>query len=94
MKYQSSMEKELEETSPLSLRVLEKLCRQFPEASQEEIFTKFWAMAREDKTIMHSATWQGFNNHFDNILAKVMARISGKNVKYRRSKGLRVWRAD
>jgi hypothetical protein len=50
---------------------------------------------KADKEILHSATWQGFNNYFSDIFAKGTARISGqKNAKHQRSRGLKVWRAD
>jgi hypothetical protein len=93
---QESIDIEKDVAWPLALQVLEKLCRRFPEASQEEIFKKFWDLARDDKDIMHSATWLGITNYLEDTYERVMKRISTTRPKRHRSRkgDTRVWRAE
>jgi hypothetical protein len=82
MKYQ-----ERDRPYPISMKVLEKLCRHFPEDSQEKIFKRFWALARDDRDLLHSATSMGFNGYAADIYDKVMVRLTGRrrSTKKRRS---------
>jgi hypothetical protein len=62
--------------SPLALRVLEKLVRRFPEASQEEILREFLAIARDDEELMRSIN--GLGGRLDDMYKEVMIRLRPK----------------
>jgi hypothetical protein len=83
----------MKHASGQAVSLLKKLCVRFPAASRDEIFKKFWDLARDDKDILHSATSTGFEGYADNIFAKTMKRLRPPQPRPHRRE-IKVWRAD